>query len=273
MRTLATESTPPYTLPTTMWGTPSAAVTSIASIVRGSADNSRSARASGSPGRASWRAKSSPRPAGRMPRTAPVPASAPARPPTMPSPPAAITTSPFFAASRARPPACSRLRLYSTATSAPASRSRRATGISRAAGSLPAAGFTTAVNDRMFSSCPGLTSGLCAGSYGVRALRGAAGRRSEGGGVHDPLGVEPRLDGAQRRDAARAGLAGVPVAVVDAAPEVVGVRAARLDDRVVDRGLRPPPALQRLLALGRDDREVERGARRVDVGHVAHDHR
>ena len=128
---------------------------SIASIASGSAESRSSASGSGSPGRPSWRREvvAAAGRAGCRARHRCRRAHRPARRPCRRRPRRSRRRPSPRRRARGRA-ACSRLRLYSTATSAPASRSRRATGISSAAGSPPAAGIHHGGERSHVGSCP-----------------------------------------------------------------------------------------------------------------------
>src|SRR5215211_1974167 len=91
--------------------------------------------------------------------------------------------------------------------------------------------------------------------------------------VHDPGGVEALLRGPQHLDAERAGLRGEPLAVVAADRVMVRDRAAVRQDRLRGRRLGGAPLGERVLLLACQEGEVERGARPVQVRHMAHHER
>ena len=100
--------------------------------------DSSSSRAcpAGSSGTPSIRAKSLPRPAGTMPSVPPRSETSPASEETIPSPPTDTTTSPRSIAPPTRSTIACGPGEYVTSTSAPASRSNRATGTT-ASGAAP----------------------------------------------------------------------------------------------------------------------------------------
>jgi len=98
-------------------------------------------------------------------------------------------------------------------------------------------------------------------------------RREELARVHDARRVDALLDRAQHRHPERAVLGLEPRSVVAAHRMVVGERAARGEDRIGRRRLRPPPLRGAVVLAPRQHREVQRGARRVEVRHVAPDER
>src|SRR5664279_4914687 len=225
----ATESIPAYTLPGTM-----VPLTSSTSIVRAGPSNSSDARASTSVGMRSTRARSLPRPAGTMPSRPPDATAAPATSRTSPSPPTATTTSPLAAAAVASSIACSRLRVSSTLTLAPAVRMRSASGSQCiAARPPPEIGLTSAVKERM-------------------STRSA----DQDAGVEDPGRVEGVLDRSQHLDGQWPDLLGVGVPVVGADAVVVGDGRAGLPDGGARGELGRVPLGDRVVALGAQNRVV-----------------